>query len=61
MHSICVWSMVKQSKQTRYNATYIYDTYYISAHVQWWSCVISNKRGRVSALLGPHQNALVSM
>ncbi len=29
--------------------------------LKWWSCVISNKRGHVSALLGPHQHALVSM
>ncbi len=29
--------------------------------MKWWSCVLSNKRGRVSALLGPHQHALVSM
>ncbi len=29
--------------------------------MKWWSCVVSNKRGRVSALLGPHQHALVSM
>ncbi len=28
---------------------------------KWWSCVVSNKRGRVSALLGPHQHALVRM
>ncbi len=27
-------------------------------HIKWWSCVTSNKRGRVSALLGPHQHAL---
>ncbi len=29
--------------------------------IKWWSCVISNKRGRVSALLGPHRRALVRM
>ncbi len=29
--------------------------------MKWWSCVVSNKRERVSALLGPHQHALVSM
>ncbi len=65
MHSICVWNIVKQSKplQTRYNTTYIYiyDRYFIRTHVKCWSCVISNKRGRVSALLGPHQHALASM
>ncbi len=35
MHSICVWDMIKQSKplQTRYDTTYIYDRYYIRAHV----------------------------
>ncbi len=35
MHSICVWNMIQQSKplQTRYDTTYIYDKYYIRAHV----------------------------
>ncbi len=34
--------------------------YYLFTN-KWWSCVVSNKRGRVSALLGPHQHALVRM
>ncbi len=29
--------------------------------MKWWCCVVSNKCGRVSALLGPHQHALGSM
>ncbi len=29
--------------------------------LKWWSCVKSNKRGRVSALLGHHQHALARM
>ncbi len=29
--------------------------------ITWWSCVIPNKRGRVSALLEPHQHALARM
>ncbi len=35
MHSICVWNMIKQSKplQTRYDMTYIYESYYIRTHV----------------------------
>ncbi len=34
---------------------------YIYIYMKWWSYVISNERGRVSALLGPRQHALVSM
>ncbi len=34
---------------------------YIGLTLHWWSCVISNKRGRVSALLGPRQHALIRM
>ncbi len=26
--------------------------------LKWWRCVKPNKRGRVLALLGPHQHAL---
>ncbi len=35
MHSICGWNMIKQSKslQTRYNATSVYDRYYLRTHV----------------------------
>ncbi len=35
MHSICVWDMIKQSKplQTRHDATFTYDRYYIRTHV----------------------------
>ncbi len=35
MHSICVWTMIKQSNphQTRYDRTNIYDRYYIRTHI----------------------------
>ncbi len=35
MHSICVWTMIKQSNplQTRYDRTFIYDRYYIRTHI----------------------------